>query len=135
MTLFRSTRRLSLKTLLRDATVMLAGTLMGILLSHMFFTEKGEQVDLCGGQGGNSLPHLAKRDSSLVEMSLARGQYRPPPRPLPAVWGSIAMDSERDTKNGRESMLKNSAGTVEVGKPSNQLGAARMQDSRPQTTG
>ena len=91
MVLCRGCRRFSLKTLLRDATVMMAGTVLGILLSHVFFAGKNDRLDfesLCGvGGGTNSAPRLAKRGGNALEM-LSR-QYRPMPRPLPAVWGRV----------------------------------------------
>ena len=99
MPLCRSTRRFSLKTLLRDATVMLAGTVLGILLSHMFFTERGDRVDierLCG-DGTNSMPHLTKRDGgNLKEM---RSKRPPLPRPLAAFWGAM-VSRKRDYGTG-----------------------------------
>ena len=91
MALCRGCRRFSLKTLLRDATVMMAGTVLGILLSHVFFAGKSDRFDfesLCGvGGGTNSAPRLTKRGGNALEM-LSR-QYRPMPRPLPAVWGGV----------------------------------------------
>ena len=71
---------------------MMAGTVLGILLSHVFFSEKNDKLDfesLCGvGGGTNSAPRLAKRGGNMLEMISAR-QYRRMPRPLPAVWGGV----------------------------------------------
>lgn len=109
MAIFRSSRRLSLKTILRDATVMLAGTILGILLSHMFFTDSnGERgLDLCtGGDSSNAqLPHLAKRSEENLRhlrSRLAQNQaaHVPRPRPLPAVWGPVM--SKLEVATGRE---------------------------------
>ena len=76
---------------------MLAGTVLGILLSQVFFSERGERFDmasLCGGGetggagGMNSMPHLTKRGGA-VSLKQMRSR-RLFPRPLPAMWGAVA---------------------------------------------
>ena len=116
MAWFRSSRRLSLKTVLRDATVVLAGTVLGILLSHMFFTDSstssassGDLETLCAENSNARLPHLSKRsEESLKHLRfssrLAQKNQAPPPRPLPAVWGAVMskIEAQVATSTGRE---------------------------------
>ena len=114
MAWFRSSRRLSLKTVLRDATVMLAGTVLGILLSHMFFTDSStssasssDLETLCAENSNAQLPHLAKRsEENLRHLRLSSRQAQknqiPPPRPLPAVWGAVMSKIEAQVATGKE---------------------------------
>lgn len=152
MALFRSSRRLSLKTILRDATVMLAGTVLGILLSHMFFadnksaSERGLDLEtLCASSSNAPLPHLAKRsDDKLrhLRSRLVQNQMHVPPRPLPAVWGPVMSKSEVAT--GRESEGETLAVADDsLEDPASGSGAdggsghpqVSTEDSSPQTTG
>lgn len=161
MALFRSSRRLSLKTILRDATVMLAGTVLGILLSHMFFTdnsssERGLDLEtLCADSSNAQLPHLAKRSEEKLRhlrSRLALNQAHVLPRPLPAVWGAVmnklevATGREKGTlalaaqlggkvdDGGLEELSGSGASTVD-GSGHPQVPTKHLEDTAPQTTG
>ena len=161
MALFRSSRRrLSLKTILRDATVMLAGTVLGILLSHLFFTdnsssERGLDLEtLCADSSNAQLPHLAKRSEENLRhlrSRLALNQAHVPPRPLPAVWGTIMSKLEAATgrekgtlaltaqlggggDDGLEELSGSGASTVD-GSGHPQVPTKHLEDTAPQTTG
>ena len=140
MALFRSTRRLSLKTLLRDATVMMAGTVLGILLSHLFFADKSGRAgvdleSLCAGSN-TQLPHLAKRsDGSFLKDIRSRVHQ---PRPLPAIWGAVMNEIDVATDRARggelEGARSGSGGSVEgSGQPLPPT--HHFEDTSPQTTG
>lgn len=135
MAWFRSSRRLSLKTILRDATVMLAGTVLGILLSHMFFTDSGGSstgdrgLDLCADGSNAQLPHLAKRSEENLKhlrSRLAQNHHQaahvPPPRPLPAVWGDVMSKIEVATGRDREK------GTRTLALAAAQLGGDQLEE-------
>lgn len=154
MALLRSSRRLSLKTILRDAVVMLAGTVLGILLSHMFFadkstSERGMDLEtLCADSSNAPLPHLAKRsDDKLRHLRSRLALNQPaPPRPLPAVWGTVMSKNEVATRGERETLADEgddggldselvSGSGADGGSGHPQVATKHLEETTPQTTG
>ena len=142
MALFRSgSRRRSLKSALRDATVVLAGTLLGILLSHMFFNDRGsergiaELERLCADSGNARLLHLTKRSDDKLRDLRSRTATRLQPRPLPAGW---VAGIEGATGRGSGTLVAAREGGEERDRGSGDSGSGETSVSdgsgRPQST-